>query len=193
MSTDATRGRAPRLVLLGAPGSGKGTQASRLAERIGARHISTGEFLRAEVARGSELGERVRGYLDRGDLVPDDLLLGLALPLVAGAAGSGYILDGFPRSIPQAEALDRRVAPEVRVNRVIRLEVAPEELVRRMRARAQEQGRADDTDEVFQRRLAVYESETSPLVHYYARAGLLRSVDAEGAPDEVLSRIQALL
>ena len=167
-----------RLVMLGAPGSGKGTQASRLAETTGARHISTGELLRAEVAAGSELGHRVAGYLDAGELVPDEVLLGLTLPLVeAAAASSGYLLDGFPRSVEQAGELADRVSPDAAVSRVIFLAVPREELVSRLLGRAAEQDRSDDTAEVIHRRLQVLEEETSSLVDYYRRAGLLATVD----------------
>jgi adenylate kinase len=183
-----------RLVMLGAPGSGKGTQASRLAETTGARHISTGDLLRAEVAAGSELGHRVAGYLDAGELVPDDVLLALTLPLVeAAAAGSGYLLDGFPRSVEQAGGLADRVSPAAAVSRVIFLAVPREELVSRLLRRAAEQDRSDDTAEVIHRRLQVFEDETSSLIDYYRQAGLLATVDGEGDPAEVARRIQAAL
>jgi adenylate kinase len=147
------------------------------------------------VAAGSELGHRVAGYLNAGELVPDDVLLGLTLPLVeaAAAAGSGYLLDGFPRSVEQAGELADRVSPAATVNRVIFLSVPREELVSRLLRRAAEQDRSDDTAEVIHRRLQVFEEETSSLIDYYRQAGLLATVDGEADPAEVARRIQAAL
>jgi adenylate kinase len=183
-----------RLVLLGAPGSGKGTQASRLAADTGAQHISTGDMLRAEVAAGSPLGRRVAEYLDAGELVPDQVLLQLTLPLVeAAAADHGYLLDGFPRSVEQAGELAARVSAAAAVTRVVFLSVPRDDLVRRMLRRAAEQGRSDDTAEVIHRRLQVFDEETGPLVDYYRRAGLLVTVDGEAEPDEVARRVRVVL
>lgn len=183
-----------RLVLLGAPGSGKGTQASRLAEVTGARHISTGDLLRAEVAAGTELGRRVAGYLNAGELVPDDVLLRLTLPLVeSAAADSGYLLDGFPRSVEQAGELAARISRPAEVSRVVFLSVPRAELVARLLRRSAEQGRSDDTAEVIERRLQVFEEETSTLIDYYRRAGLLATVDGAADPAEVHRRLRAAL
>jgi len=184
----------PRLVLLGAPGSGKGTQAARLAADTGARHISTGDLLRAEVAAGSRLGRRVAEYLDAGELVPDQVLLELTLPLVeTAAADHGYLLDGYPRSVEQARELAARVSAPAAVSRVIFLSVPRDALVRRLLRRAAEQGRSDDTADVIHRRLQVFDSETGPLVDYYRRAGLLTAVDGDAEPDQVAARIRAAL
>jgi adenylate kinase len=183
-----------RLVLLGAPGSGKGTQASQLAEATGARHISTGDLLRAEVAADTELGRRVASYLDAGELVPDDVLLGLTLPLIeAAAADSGYLLDGFPRSVEQAGELAERISEPAAVRRVVFLSVPRPELVSRLLHRAAEQGRSDDTAEVIERRLQVFEDETSSLIDYYRRARLLATVDGDADPAEVYRRLLSAL
>ena len=183
-----------RLVMLGAPGSGKGTQASRLAETTGAQHISTGDLLRAEVAAGSPLGRRVTGYLDAGELVPDEILLDLTLPLVeAAATAHGYLLDGFPRSVEQARGLAARASEKAAVGKVIFLSVPRADLVDRLLRRAAEQNRSDDTAEVIHRRLQVFEEETSSLIDYYRRAGLLATVDGAADPAEVNRRILAML
>jgi adenylate kinase len=183
-----------RLVLLGAPGSGKGTQAGRLAEATGARHISTGDLLRAEVAADTELGRRVAGYLDAGELVPDDILLGLTLPLIeSAAADSGYLLDGFPRSVEQAGELAERISRPAAVRRVVFLSVPRAQLVTRLLSRAAEQGRSDDTAEVIERRLQVFEQETSSLIEYYRRARLLATVDGDADPAAVHRRLLAAL
>jgi len=184
----------PRLVLLGAPGAGKGTQAARLAAATGARHISTGDLLRAEVAAGTELGRQVAGRLESGDLVPDQVLLTLTLPLVEAAArAAGYLLDGFPRSVPQARELDARTDPATAVGRVLLLDVPADELVGRLLGRAAEQGRPDDTAEVIQRRLRVFRDETSALIDYYRADGRLRTVDGSGEPDAVAAAIRSAL
>lgn len=182
------------VVLLGAPGSGKGTQAVRLAADTGARHISSGDLLRAEVAAGSPLGHRVTEYLNAGELVPDDVLLELTLPLVERAAADhGYLLDGFPRSVEQARELTARASDRARVNRAVFLSVPRDQLVRRLLQRAAEQGRSDDTAEVIHRRLQVFDEETRPLLDHYRRAGLLATVDGDADPDEVARRIRAVL
>jgi len=180
-----------RVVLLGPPGSGKGTQASRLADASGASHIASGDLLRAEVERDTKVGKEVRGYLDRGELVPDEVLLELVLPRISEA--DRYLLDGFPRSLEQARALADRVPPEHQLQRVLLLEVPRSELIRRMRVRAAEQGRSDDTDEVFERRLQVYDTATRPLIDFYRHAGLLVAVAADADPDAVFGRLQAAL
>jgi adenylate kinase len=183
-----------RLVLLGGPGSGKGTQAARLAEQTGARHISTGQLLRAEIAAGTELGHRVAAYLDAGELVPDDLLFGLVLPIIEVAGPStGYLLDGFPRSKTQAQRLDAEVGRCTEVCRVVLLKVPARELVRRALGRGASQGRSDDTPEVIKHRLQVFERESSELIRYYRDRGLLYEVDAAADPDTVYRRIQAAL
>lgn len=183
-----------KLVLLGPPGSGKGTHAAQLSQLTGAAHISTGDLLRAEVDAGTELGRRVAGYQVAGELVPDSVILAVALPLVeAAAAGSGYVLDGFPRSLRQAQTLDERVPAAARADQIVLLVVPEAELVTRMLVRAGREHRPDDTTEIFGRRLSVYEAETRPVIDYYREQGLLREVDAVGDLDEVTGRIRAAL
>jgi adenylate kinase len=185
-----------RLVLLGAPGSGKGTQGKRLAERFGVPHIASGDLLRAQVRDRTELGRQVAGCLDSGRLVPDELVLDLVLPVVlAAAAGGGYVLDGFPRSVAQAVKAEKlafaqdAAGPE----RVIFLAVPEELLVQRLLERAAASGRSDDTPAVITDRLRVFQSETRPLVEHYRTRGLLREVDADLPADEVTEAIIAVL
>ncbi|MGI8667953.1 MAG: adenylate kinase [Jatrophihabitans sp.] len=183
-----------RLVLIGAPGAGKGTQGELLAQRWGLSHIATGDLLRAEVQAGSGLGQEVGGYLDTGTLVPDQVLLDLVLPLVHRAAtGAGYLLDGFPRSVDQARRLDELAGAEAAVQRVLFLDVPRPELVARLLHRAAEQDRSDDTEEVIVRRLRVFDELTAPLIGYYRDAGLLSIIDASGSVQQVLAATLAAL
>jgi adenylate kinase len=176
-----------RIILLGAPGSGKGTQGHVLAEHFGVTHISTGELLRSEIARGSATGRSVIRYVHAGVLVPDDIVLELLLKRIAGAvAAGGYILDGFPRTLAQARrASDLAASASVEADTVVYL-VVPDDIAReRLTARAVE-GRMDDADpEVTERRLQVFHFETEPLLDYYKKRGLLVTVDASGPPEEV--------
>jgi adenylate kinase len=183
-----------RLVLIGAPGSGKGTQGQRLAESSGARHIATGDLLRAQVQAKTDLGREVAAHLDAGTLVPDRVLLELVMPLARDAVGQqGYILDGFPRSVAQAEAFDALGGTDLAVQSVLYLEVPREQLVSRLLGRAAEQGRSDDTEEVIRRRLQVFDTDTSPLIEYYRRSGLLVVIDASPAVEQVNGQIDDVL
>ncbi|BEP15727.1 adenylate kinase [Acidothermaceae bacterium B102] len=184
-----------RIVIFGPPGSGKGTQAVRIAAHYGGVHISTGDILRAEIAAGTELGHQVQGYLDNGDLVPDELVTDIAWPRILEAAlGPGYVLDGFPRTVGQAEAAyARATAAGVTADTAVYLDAAAEPLVARLLARAQVEGRADDTAEVIANRLAVFAKETEPLVDYYEQRGLLVHIDGLRTPDEVTQAIIAAL
>lgn len=184
-----------RVVLIGPPGSGKGTQAVRLAEHYGAVHISAGDALRSEIASGSLLGRQVRGYLDRGDLVPDELVTELLWSrIVEAARAGGYVLDGFPRTVSQAEAAHRMaVEAGVTAHAAVFLDGDPQALTDRLLARARVEGRSDDNAEVIAHRLAVYTAQTAPLVDYYEGRGLLVRVDALGAPDEVTAALIAAL
>ncbi len=170
-----------RLVLLGPPGCGKGTQAALLCAREGILHLSTGDLLRAAVAAGSDLGKRAKPLMDAGRLVPDDLVIGLVSERIARPdAKSGFLLDGFPRTIPQAEALERALASE-RLSAVVSYVLGDEEIVRRSLGR----GRSDDAEPVVRKRLQVYRAQTEPLVAWYRSKGILEEVDASGTVSEV--------
>ena len=184
-----------RLVLLGPPGSGKGTQGERLAKRLGIEHIAAGDLLRAEIRAGTLLGEKVRDYLDRGELVPDEVVTELLLPRVIKAArNGGYLLDGYPRSVGQAREA-RRLADEegFSADAAIYLDAPREELISRLLIRAQIEGRSDDTRDVICNRLAVFDEATAPLIDYYRNRGLLRVIDASRSADEVTEAIVAEL
>lgn len=173
-----------RLLLIGAPGSGKGTQATRLAEHFDLTHISSGDLLRQHVTDGTPLGKEVQHYVQRGDLVPDTLLMDvLRRPVVAASKSGGYILDGFPRTVEQAQiayAVAKDLGVEAQV--AVHLDVPREELVRRLLARGRG---SDDTEEVIEHRLEVYMEHTVPMLDYYhAREELVR-VDGGRTPDEV--------
>jgi len=183
------------VLLVGPPGSGKGTQGERLARLLGLEHIAAGDLLRAEVQSGSPLGEKARAYMDRGELVPDDLIIDLLMPRVLRAGrNGGYLLDGFPRSVGQAKEA-RRLADEegVSAGAAIYLDAPREELVSRILARAEVEGRSDDTPEVIRHRLKVFDEATAPLIEYYRNRGLLRVVDASRSADEVTEAILAEL
>ena len=204
-----------RIVLLGPPGAGKGTQALSLANEFGAVHLATGDMLRLEIQAGTELGSQAKSFMDRGDLVPDDVIIGMIKGRLRDA--SGMILDGFPRTVTQAEALDAELARlGAPLDAAINLKVDRDELVRRLSGRAicgkcskpftlDQSGtgptvncddcdgdllvREDDRPEAVVRRLKVYEEQTLPVVGYYRGVGLLVEVDGEGSPGEVNARL----
>jgi adenylate kinase len=184
-----------RLVLLGAPGSGKGTQATRLREHLQVPHISTGELLRAAVAAGTPLGQQAKAVMEKGELVSDAIVLGmLEERLTAGDTGGGFILDGYPRNLAQANALDAllaRLGQPVEI--AVQLDVDAEKLVDRLAGRAQAEGRADDSPEAVRNRLKVYNAATAPVVDFYRNSGRLACVDGVGAMDEVFQRILGTL
>lgn len=202
------------LVLLGPPGSGKGTQAKRFVTDRGWPQLSTGDMLRAAIAQGTQLGLEAKSYMDRGALVPDSVVIGLIEERTTAAdAKNGFILDGFPRTVPQAEALDRMLVARGRaVDRVVLFDIADSELVRRLSGRRtcpgcnamyhvetlrpKQEGicdvcggklvqRNDDQPEVIQKRLSVYHQQTAPVAKYYQQQSKLRSLDASLAPDRV--------
>ena len=177
-----------RVIMLSPPGGGKGTHSRWLTQQTGAAHISSGDLLRAEVASGSKLGRRVAAYTARGDLVPDDLIFRILMPAVVAAARDtgGYVLDGFPRTMPQAlRAAELGLELALASNAVIYLTAPEEELVSRLLDRAQRDGRPDDTLAVIRHRLAVFASETAPLVDYYRGRGILLELSTDRPEAEV--------
>ena len=184
-----------RLIFLGAPGAGKGTQAQILAESIKIPHISTGDILRAEVKAESELGLQAKSYMNKGELVPDSLILDMIRSRLAQAdASKGWILDGFPRNASQAEFLDKLLL-EIGQNYdfAIDLTVPQERLIARLLDRATIQNRPDDTEEVIRRRLVIYEQQTAPLIDYYQRKGVFRSVDGDRELAEVTASLISIV
>ena len=184
-----------RLVLLGAPGSGKGTQAARLREQLGVPHISTGDLLRAEVAADSPLGLQAKEVMARGDLVSDDILLGMLEDRLArDDVRSGFILDGYPRNLAQAaalgELLERLDQP---FDAAVQLEVDNALLIDRLAGRATAEGRSDDNPESVRKRLTVYDEQTAPVIEFYREHGQLTVVDGVGGLDEVFNRILAAI
>lgn len=184
-----------KVLLIGPPGSGKGTQGSRLAQRLGIEHLAMGDMLRAEVDEGTELGQQAEELMKRGDLVPDSLILKLVMPRVeAAAAASGYLLDGFPRSVEQAvEARKLAEKLDAAPDAAIYLDVPREELMRRILARAETEGRSDDNEATVRNRLKVFDEATSPLVDYYRGRGLLHVIDADRSEDDVTAAIMQAL
>ena len=177
-------------ILLGAPGAGKGTQAQRLAAASGLAHVSTGDLLRSAAKRGSELGEKARLYMDAGELVPDELILGLVRETLEGPAVGGCILDGYPRNEAQAGALDAMLAELGReISGVVNLEVGEDILVERISGRAKAEDRVDDSAETVRNRLRVYREQTQPLIDLYRKRGLLKEINGVGTIEEVQRRI----
>jgi adenylate kinase len=186
-----------RLILLGPPGAGKGTQAQLLVRKHGIVQLSTGDMLRAAVAAGTGVGLRAKAIMDRGDLVSDDVMIEIiADRLDKPDAARGFILDGFPRTVAQAEALSGLLAKRgLKLDAVVELEVDDDILTDRIVGRARETGgaRADDTVETLRKRLSVYHAQTAPVAEYYRKKGMLKSVDGMGTVDEVSAAIGNLL
>jgi len=180
-----------RLVLLGAPGSGKGTQAARLRDHLQVPHISTGELLRAAVAAGTPLGLQAKAIMAAGNLVSDEIVLGMLEDRFQQSdTANGFILDGYPRNLAQANALDgllTRIRQPMDI--AVQLDVSTDLLVERIAGRAAAEGRADDSPEAVRNRLRVYEELTAPVVDFYRNQGKLAHLDGVGAPDEVFTRI----
>ena len=180
------------LVIFGAPGSGKGTQSERLIDRYGLTHISTGDVLRKEIASGTELGKIADSYISRGHLIPDGLMIEILAAEIDRLTPSskGFIFDGFPRPIPQAEELTRLLeARGEKLHAVLGLEVPDEELTARLINRGKVSGRSDDNPETIKNRLGVYHSTTSPLREYYIKDGKYKAIHGLGSVDEIFSRI----
>jgi adenylate kinase len=186
---------ARRLLLLGPPGAGKGTQAHRLVTKLGVPQISTGDMLRAAVADETEVGRKAKAVMERGDLVPDEIVIAVARERLSKPdAQQGFILDGFPRTPPQAEALDETLAElGSPLQACVALEVPLDELARRLLQRARIEGRNDDDEETIRNRMVNYRAQTEPLIAHYRSRGLLRKVDALGTVDEVARRIEEAL
>ncbi len=184
-----------RIVLLGAPGSGKGTQAKLLQESLGIPHISTGELLRAAVRAETPLGLAAKEIMAAGDLVPDDVMLGLLEErLGKDDASGGFILDGYPRNLNQAEALDQLLARlEAPLDEAIQIDVEFDLIAERIATRARAEDRSDDTEEVVKNRLDIYAEKTAPVVEFYAGKGILSLVYGVGTIDEVFQRIRGVL
>lgn len=183
---------ATRLLLLGPPGAGKGTQADRIANKVGIPQISTGDMLRAAVVAKSPIGLEAKSYMDRGDLVPDEVVIGVARErMVQPDAKRGFILDGFPRTAAQAAALDEILAEHnERLERCIALLVDEDELVERLLKRAEIEGRTDDNEGTIRNRMRVYREQTAPLLDYYRGRGVLVEIDGAGEIDEIAERIE---
>jgi adenylate kinase len=184
-----------RIVLLGAPGSGKGTQAKRLKAALGLAHISTGDLLRAAVAAGTPLGLKAKAVMEAGQLVSDDIVLGLLEERLAQPdTKSGFILDGYPRNLAQANALDGLLARlDQPLDAVVKLNVPDADIIRRCEIRFEQEHRADDNPETVRRRLAVYAEQTAPVADFYSQRGLLAEIDGVGAIEAIGDRVLAVL
>jgi adenylate kinase len=184
-----------RIVILGAPGSGKGTQAALLHQRLNVPHISTGALLRAAVKKRTPLGLQAKEILDEGELMPDELMLQLIEERLAkDDTETGFLLDGYPRNLAQAEALDGLLGRLGRpVQEAIQIDVDPERILARIARRAQQEGRSDDSEDVFRHRMEVYEEHTAPVAEYYAERGLLTRVLGHGSIEDVHRLILSVL
>jgi adenylate kinase len=183
------------ILILGAPGSGKGTQGKILAERLGLPKITTGDLIRAAMKDGTPLGLEVKKFYDEGKLVPDSVILGMIKDeLDRPEAKQGAIFDGFPRTAAQAELVDRTLAQRgQRLNHILLMDVTDEELVRRMRARAQIEGRTDDSPEAIATRLQIYQRDTAPLIAHYAQRGIVHRVPGTGTVDDIAGEIKRII
>ncbi len=183
------------VVIFGPPGAGKGTQSKKIIEKYGLKHISTGELLRAEIASGSELGERIKAIIDKGKLISDELITDILTKELENLGNvPGVIFDGYPRTVNQAEILDRILAEwGTEVSVMFDLEVEEEELVKRLLKRAEIMGRSDDTIDVIKKRLQVYHKKTEPVIDYYKETGKYKEIDGSGTIDEIFSRIDKVL
>ena len=184
-----------RIVLLGPPGSGKGTQAALLVKQLGVPHISTGALLRNAAKRGTELGLKAKALTDKGELVPDEVISDMIEErLSRDDVASGFILDGYPRNLAQAESLDKLLKRlDQPVDEAILIDLDPERIIKRIAKRAKEEGRADDTEETVRNRLQVYAEQTEPVADYYAKRGLLTKVLGEGDVEDIFQRILSIL
>lgn len=185
------------IVIFGAPGSGKGTQSDKLIEHYNLFHISTGDVLRDNIRRGTELGQIAKGFIDQGQLVPDELIIDILAQVLdenKEQASEGVIFDGFPRTIPQAEALEHLLAERgTQVDAVVGLEVPEEELIKRILLRGKMSGRSDDNEDTARKRLETYHNQTSPLKAYYQEQGKYRAINGLGSIDDIFELIKEAL
>lgn len=184
------------IVIFGAPGAGKGTQSDKLIEKYGLGHISTGDVLRNEIKNGTELGQTAKGYIDNGQLIPDDLMVTILASVYDGFGKehAGVIFDGFPRTIPQADALKKMLAERGhQIDAMIELSVPEDELMARLLNRGKLTGRSDDNEETIKKRLDVYHSQTAPLIDWYENEGIHHYVEGLGTVDEIFDRICAVV
>ena len=185
------------IVIFGAPGSGKGTQSDKLIEHYNLFHISTGDVLRDNIRRGTDLGKTAKGYIDQGQLVPDELIIDILAQVLddnKDKTGEGVIFDGFPRTIPQAEALEQLLADRgTQIDAVVGLEVPEEELIKRILLRGQMSGRSDDNEDTARKRLETYHNQTSPLKAYYEEQGKYRAINGLGSIDGIFELIKEAL
>ena len=184
------------IVIFGAPGAGKGTQSDKMIEKYGLGHISTGDVLRSEIKNGTELGKIAKVFIDNGQLIPDELMIDILANVYDsfGKEHKGVIFDGFPRTIPQAEALKKMLAERGHVvAAMIELAVPEKELMSRLINRGKISGRSDDNAETIQKRLNVYHEQTSPLIDWYSKEGIHHHVEGLGTVDEIFSRIESVI
>lgn len=180
------------IVIFGAPGSGKGTQSDLIIEKYGLGHISTGDVLRSEIKNGTELGKTAKGYIDNGQLIPDELMVSILASVYDsfGKDHKGVIFDGFPRTIPQADSLKKMLAERGhKIAAMIELDVPEDELMDRLIKRGKASGRSDDNAETIKKRLGVYKSQTSPLIEWYSREGIHYHIDGLGELDRIFADI----
>ena len=184
-----------RVLFMGPPGAGKGTQAALLAARLGIPHISTGDIFRANVAQGTELGQQAQAFMDAGEYVPDTITNAMVRDrLTHEDCRPGFLLDGYPRTLEQVAELDAMLrSAQQKLNLVVELTVDVDEVVKRLVKRALEQGRSDDTEDVMRRRLEVYAEQTAPLIETYSERGILVRVDGMGSVDDVTERLIAVV
>ena len=184
------------IVIFGAPGSGKGTQSDLMIEHYGLGHISTGDVLRSEIKKGSELGKTAQSYIDKGNLIPDELMISILAQVYDsyGRGHKGVIFDGFPRTIQQAEALKKMLEERGdKVAAMIELDVPEDELITRLIKRGQQSGRADDNEETIKKRLVVYHSQTQPLIEWYKQEGLHHHINGLGTLERIFADIQKVM
>ena len=184
------------LVIFGAPGSGKGTQSDLLVAKYGFKHISTGDVLRGEIKKGSELGQTAKSYIDKGQLIPDSLMIDILAKVYDsfGTSHKGVIFDGFPRTIPQAEALKKMLEERGhRVAAMLELDVPEDELMTRLIKRGKESGRSDDNEDTIKKRLDVYHNQTPPLITWYANEGIHHHINGLGELARIFGDIKQIV